>query len=117
MGDSVILLLIFADLITGFLLWLFAKDYLNRFTWWKAALLKSLLYSLFFGVGLLGEGGSEPGFLLPAPILPAAIIAGKEGDFALVMRNAGLPYACWALLLFLLFALRHLIRQKKGRRK
>lgn len=116
MSETIILLLVAADLITGFLIWLCARDYFNRFRWWKAALLKSLLYGLFLGAGLLGKGGGEPGFLLPAPILPAAIIAGKEGDFGLLLRNAGLPYGCWVLLLLLFYTLRQINRQKKVRR-
>lgn len=102
------LLLIAADLIAGFLIWLYAKDYFNRFTWWKAALLKSLVYSLFFGLAFLGKGGGDPGFMLPAPVLPAAVFTGMEDDFSTALRNVIIPYVCWVLLLLLFFSLRHL---------
>lgn len=60
MSETIMLLLIAADLIAGFLTWLYAKDYFNRFAWRKAALLKSLVYSLFFGFALLEKEARPP---------------------------------------------------------
>ena len=49
MNDSVYIFLVLADISTGFLIWLYLKDYFNQFGGWKSAVIKSLVYPLFFG--------------------------------------------------------------------
>lgn len=115
MSDRVYIFLILGDLMSGFLIWLYLKDYFNHFGKWEAALIKSLVYPLFFGIGAIGEGGGDPGFMLPAPILPAAIVALIENSFYEFLLNALLPYCFWASLLFLFYALREAIRHRKSR--
>jgi hypothetical protein len=111
MSDTTIFILVFADLVTGFLIWLYLKEYFSQFIWWKAALIKSLIYSLFFGIGAFGEGGGEPGFMLPAPILPAAIVSIAESRLYVFIQNALLPYGFWTLVLFAFYCIRHGIRK------
>lgn len=116
MSDTTIIILVFTDLVAGFLIWLYLKDYFNQFSWWKAALIKSLVYSLFFGVGAFGEGGSDPGFVLPAPILPTAIVSLAEYDFNEFVQTALLPYGFWAVLLLAFYCIRQAVRYLRKRR-
>jgi hypothetical protein len=88
MSDSIIVILVFIDVVAGFLIWLYLNDRFNQISWWKAAVIKSLVYGLFFGIGALGEGGGEPGFLLPAPVLLAAIVSLTEQKWHLFVDNA-----------------------------
>jgi hypothetical protein len=113
MNNTTIIILVFADLVAGFLIWLYVMGYLNQFSWWKAALIKSFVYALFFGIGAFGEGGGEPGFMLPAPILPAAIISLSESKLYDFIQNALLPYSFWVLVLFTFFYIRQAIRHLK----
>ena len=107
MSSTAIFILAFIDLTIGFLVWLYLKDYFNSFEWWKAAVIKSLVYSFFFGLGALGKGGGEPGFMLPYPIASAAIVALKESKFHVFVQNAAVPFAFWTIVLFALYCLKH----------
>ena len=117
MSETTIAILVLIDLVAGFLIWLYLKDYFSQFSWWKAALIKSLVYCLFFGIGAFGEGGGEPGFMLPAPILPAAIVSLTESKLHVFIQNALLPYVFWALVLFAFYSSRQAIRHLKKRRQ
>jgi hypothetical protein len=110
MSETTIVILVFADLVAGFLIWLYMRDYFNQFSWLKAALIKPLVYCLFFGIGAFGEGGGEPSFMLPAPILPAAIVSLVESDFHVFLQNALLPYGFWTLVLFAFYCIRQAVR-------
>jgi hypothetical protein len=110
MSDTIIVIVVFADLVAGFLIWLYLKNYFDKFSWWKAALIKSSVYCLFFGIGAFGEGGGEPGFTLPAPVLPAAIVAMNESKFQVFIQNALLPYGFWTLVLFAFYCIRQTVR-------
>jgi hypothetical protein len=116
MGDTAFFLLPIVDLTLGFFVWLYLKDYFNRFKWWKAALIKSLTYALFFGIGAIGEGGGEPGFMLPFPVAPAAIVALTESKFYVFIQNALIPYGFWIMVFFAIFCLKHIFK-KLGRGK
>jgi hypothetical protein len=111
MSDTSLFILVLVDMVAGLLTWLYLKDYFNHFKWWKATLIKSFVYCLFFGIGALGEGGGEPGFVLPVPILPAAIVSLAESKFYVFVQNALLPYGFWVLVLFLFYIIRQAIRQ------
>jgi hypothetical protein len=117
MGDTTILILAFTDLIAGFFVWLYLKDYFNQFKWWQAALIKSCVYPLFLGIGAFGEGGGDPGFMLPAPILPAAVVSLSENKFYVFVQNALLPYIFWTSALFAFYCLRQVFRHLKETRQ
>jgi hypothetical protein len=117
MSDTSIVILVFVDLVAGLLIWLYLKGYFNQFCWWKAALIKSFVYSLFFGIGAFGEGGGEPGFMLPAPVLPAAIVSLTESKLYVFVQNALLPYGFWALMLFASYCIRQAVGQMKKSRQ
>lgn len=104
MNETTLFILIFGDLVAGFLVWLYLKDYFSQFSWWKSALLKSFVYSLFFGIGALGEGGGEPGFMLPAPILASIIVALMDQNLNSFLQNAVLAYGFWVVLLFAFYS-------------
>ena len=117
MSDTTISILALLDLFIGFLLWLYGNNYFDRFKWWKAALIKSFVYALFFGIGALGEGGGDPGFMLPYPVLPAAIVALTESKTYLFMQNALIPFGFWWLVFFIVYCLIYLLKQiRRGRR-
>jgi hypothetical protein len=110
MSDTTFGILFFADLVVGFLIWLYLTDYFNKFRWWKAALIKSSVYCLFFGIGFLGKGGDDPGFMLPCPILPAAIVSATENDLQEFVQNALVPYGFWTVVVFIFYSLRQALR-------
>jgi hypothetical protein len=117
MNDTITVILFFLDLVIGLLTWLYLNNYFNQFIWWKAALIKSLIYSLFFGIGALGEGGGDPGFMLPYPIAPAAIVALTESKFYVFVQNALLPYILWTTILFAYYCLKQVLRHLRKTRK
>lgn len=117
MSDTTVLILVFTDLIAGFLVWLYLKDYFNQFKWWQAALIKSFVYSIFLGIGAFGEGGGEPGFMLPAPILPAAVVSLSENKFYLFVQNALLPYIFWASALFTFYCIKQVFKHLRKIRR
>ncbi len=58
-------------------------------------------------MGILG-GGGDPGFALPAPIIPAFIFTDKSYRF----YNAILPFLFWWTLLFAFQLVRRLYKTK-----
>ncbi len=112
MTDPLFVFLCFGVLIAGLLSSFYLNQLVSRFSWVVSSFVKSLVYALFFGIGIVGGGNSDPGFALPVPILPGAFITNKE-QFII---NIIIPFCVWVVIFFLFFLARLLFARihKKG---
>ena len=104
MRDQVMTLTILAVLLTGVIFRYWLKPKIKGVNRWLSCLIRSLFYSLFFGIGALGAGGGEPGFILPAPTLAAAILDSRN-----LISNAIIPLLFWWAVFLIILILKEVI--------
>jgi hypothetical protein len=112
MTDTLFILLSLTSFAVGIGVRVFINKYLKQTSAWTKSILKTFVYAVFFGIGAVG-GGGEPGFALPAPILPSALFSDSEQFWS----NAFYPFLFWLTVFFCyemikLLYLRFVKRQK-----
>ena len=82
----------------GLIIVLYSSPFLTPFGKWTKPIVKSFLYALFFGIGIIGGSNSDPGFALPAPVITVAVY-----DFDNLLTNSFIPFICWWLIFLVVF--------------
>lgn len=75
-------------------------------------ILISLLYTLLFGIGIVGYDGGEPGFALPVPVF-LAIIGVFITKTQHYYKAAIIPLAFWWVLIFTIMLIKLHVQQNK----
>lgn len=106
MTDQVLILSSLISILSGIsTAFLFTFGLIKIEPWWLRALTASFMYALFLGVGVLG-GGSDPGFSLPAPIIPTFAFSDVNARF----YSAIIPFFCWWALFFAIQVVKRLYK-------
>lgn len=109
MTDQAFILYSIASLCIGFVLALYLGYWLGNIIWWKRTLIQSIALATFLGIGAVG-GGGEPGFALPAPVVPAFFFS--EGPWRLY--NAVYPFLFWWAVFLSFFVIKHFWENRKS---
>jgi len=107
MTDQLFILYSVTSLSIGFILALYLGLWLEKISWWKRVLIQSTSLALFLGIGIAG-GGGEPGFALPAPVIPVFFFSEGHGR----LYNAIYPFLFWWAAFFAFFLLKHIWKQR-----
>jgi hypothetical protein len=106
MTDQFLIISCLASLLIGIgAAFLFAFGLIKVQSWWLRALIASFVYALFLGFGVLGSGG-DPGFALPAPVIPTFIFSDENVRFS----SAVIPFFCWWTLFFAIQVVKRLYK-------
>lgn len=74
--------------------------------------LRSLIYSLLFGLGAFG-GGGDPGFAFPCPIIVVGILdIIKSMPMKIVLNGCIIPLSFWWILFFIIMMIRYKTKKK-----
>lgn len=74
--------------------------------------LRSLIYTLIFGLGAFG-GGGDPGFAFPCPIIVVGIFdIIKSMPMKIVLNGFIIPLAIWWIVFFIIMLIRAKTKKK-----
>ena len=90
MSDQILLLLYISPPIVGLIVVYLIRPIFRNHRPWRKIYIQSFVYALFFGSGIFGGGGGDPGFALPAPVITAAIT-----DYDTLLNNSVYPFLIW----------------------
>ncbi len=114
MIESIIGLALFIGyIIFGLLVISFFRKHIDFLKPITQLIIISFLYTIFFGIGLIG-GGGDPGFAFPFPLLLIAMFdIWVWVEWKIFINGFIIPLFFWWLLIFLIMLLRYWIKRRR----
>jgi hypothetical protein len=102
----------FAIPLVALVLSIYLDGWIRKLSWLKRSLIKSFFYASFLGIGVIGGSDSDPGFALPGPIIPVALVTERENWAG----NVAIPFCFFWTIFFLCLGMSKLFASIRKRR-